>query len=299
MRPVHRAIAASLPLHIRRRYLFAAGHGRLPNTHAPKTFSEKVNWRILYDRREQFKVTCDKALMKDYARERSTPETLRIPETLWLGTDVGELLELDIQGDWVLKPNHRSGQVIFGSGPVTQSDVADLRKRTSSWLNDNQWRHLGEWAYSLAQPAIMLERRIAPGVELSDFKILVFDGVPKFVQVTTNRFTRPRLNFYKLDWGLVKSGTSHDGPLTARPHRLTEMLQISAQLGAEWDFMRIDLYEHDDDIWFGEITPYPAGGTIPYRPRSFDLELGSLWTLPPASPGTKPSKTFLGRWVAR
>jgi TupA-like ATPgrasp len=281
LQPAHRAIAASLPLAMRRRYLYAANHGRLPNTRTPRTFTEKVNWRILHDRREQFAVTCDKARMKDYASERSPSEDLRIPATLWLGADVQELVGLDIQGDWVLKPNHRSGQVLFGSGPVRQSDVPDLQAQTAGWLSNNQWHHLGEWAYELAQPAILMEARIAPGVDLSDFKFFVFNGAPKLIQVDSNRFTRHTRNLYTPDWDHVRVRNRYPiGLETEAPEQLAQMLRIASQLGAEWDFMRIDLYAHDQNIWFGEISPYPGGGVEPYRPRSFDIQLGNEWALP-------------------
>jgi hypothetical protein len=281
LQPAHRAIAAALPLTARRSYLYAANHGRLPNTRAPRTFTEKVNWRILRDRREQFDVTCDKSRMKDYAQERSTSEGLRIPATLWLGADVQELVGLDLQGDWVLKPNHRSGQVLFGSGPVVQSDVPDLQARTAGWLSNDQWHHLGEWAYDLAEPAILMEARIAPGVDLSDFKFFVFNGQPKLIQVDSNRFSGHTRNLYTPGWEHVNVRNRYPMGLIAEPPgQLSQMLRIASQLGAEWDFMRVDLYAHGQDIWFGEISPYPGGGVEPYKPRSFDIQLGHEWALP-------------------
>jgi TupA-like ATPgrasp len=281
LQPAHRAIAAALPLATRRSYLYAANHGRLPNTRAPRTFTEKVNWRILRDRREQFDVTCDKDRMKVYASERSPSQDLRVPATLWLGADVQELVGLDLRGDWVLKPNHRSGQVLFGSGPVSQSDVKDLQAQTAGWLSNDQWHHLGEWAYDLARPAIMLEARIAPGVDLSDFKFFVFDGQPKLIQVDSDRFTRHTRNLYTPDWKHVNVRNRYPiGLETTPPDQLALMLKIAGQLGAGWDFMRIDLYAHDQKIWFGEISPYPGGGVEPYKPRSFDIQLGNEWALP-------------------
>ena len=115
-------------LHRRVRYLLI--HGRPLRLRRPRAFTEKVNWRCLHDRREVLVATCDKLAMKQWAAERGGPD-LRIPRTLWSGTDLGELADVDLPDRWVLKPNHRSGLVLFGAGPA---DVPALRAATRGWL---------------------------------------------------------------------------------------------------------------------------------------------------------------------
>jgi len=117
------------------RYRQATGH--LPPLRRPRTFSEKLNWRITFDRRELLAPTCDKLAMKEHARALA-PGLVRVPETLWSGTDVGEL-----PGAWVLKPNHSCIRRLFGRGPA---DVAELRRRTAGWVGEQSWRRSGEWA---------------------------------------------------------------------------------------------------------------------------------------------------------
>ena len=144
-----------------------------------------MNWRILNDRRPLLEGTCDKLAMKDFARERSDGLALRVPVTYWSGTDVGELASLELPEEWVLKPNHRSGLVILGSGAP---DVAALRHETRSWLDERQWTMLGEWAYSLARRVILAEERIGGGaVPPATYKVFVFDGVPRLIQVIEGR----------------------------------------------------------------------------------------------------------------
>ena len=63
------------------------------------------------------------------------------------------------------------------------------------------------------------------------------------------------------------------------------MLEAASSVGREYDFIRVDLYDVEGHIYFGEITPYPAGGVVPFSDREFDLWLGSQWTLPTLDKG--------------
>ncbi len=115
-----------------RTLLYRQATGHVPPLLRPRTFTEKLNWRITLDRRELLAPTCDKLAMKEHARTVA-PGLVRAPETLWSGTDVGELADVDLPGHWVLKPNHSCIRRLFGRGPA---DVADLRRRTVGWLEE-------------------------------------------------------------------------------------------------------------------------------------------------------------------
>src|SRR5258707_478012 len=102
-----------LPTGASRRALFASTHRRMPHFRKPLTFSDKVNWRILNDRRPLLEWTCDKLAMKEHARH---VPGLHIPDTLWAGTDLRELTSARLPEHWILKPDHRTGLVYFGHG---------------------------------------------------------------------------------------------------------------------------------------------------------------------------------------
>src|ERR1700733_7132943 len=128
-----RAATCRLPSGPSRRALFFYAHHRFPQVGSPVTFNEKVNWRILKDRREIISWTCDKLAMKDYASsvQIAAGHDLRIPRTLWSGTDVRELEKVKLPEHWVLKPNHRSGTVFFGHG---EPDVRALQETVRGGL---------------------------------------------------------------------------------------------------------------------------------------------------------------------
>ena len=268
-----------LPPALRRHLFYARHHRRFGRFRAPRTFNEKVNWRILNDRRDLLAWTCDKLAMKDHAR-RVAPD-LAVPATLWSGTDVGELMNADLPDQWVLKPNHRTQLVHFGSRAAL--DVDHLRRVTSGWLRDRQGRVSAEWAYTRARPLLFVEELISStGSPPADFKVFVFDGVPRFVQVHLDRFGEHRAAFFdpawsRLDFARRDIPLAHEVP---RPRRLEEMLDAATRLGAGFDFMRVDLYDVEDTVWFGELTPYPGAGLTPFTPRRADELVGSLWTLP-------------------
>jgi len=263
-----------MPLRLRRQLLFGLYLHRWGNFSVPRTFTEKVNWRMIYDRRRELAWTCDKLAIKD----RATAAGLRTPETWWHGTDVGDLTDMSFRGPWVLKPNHRSGLVVFGEGAP---DVDAMRQQTAGWLDNFQWVVLGEWAYSQARPLLVLEERLPLDVPVVDFKILTFDGEPRIIHVDTDRFKDHSRRFYTTDWVPLECEMGHPRtPPMPRPKELASMLDAARVMSEGLDFLRVDLYLSEGNVYLGEVTPYPAGGLEPIRPHLFDVEWGLLWHLP-------------------
>jgi hypothetical protein len=245
----------------------------------PVTFTEKVNWRIVKDRREILKGTCDKLAMKSFALEHCGNLPLRVPETHWAGADIGDLANVQLPATWVLKPNHRSGMVFLGSGPP---DITDLRGRTAGWLDERRWMLEGEWAYKHARRLIIAEERIGADAQPpADYKVFVFDGVPRLIGFNHDRFRAFSVRYYTPEWeALPHRG---DAPLAAvqrRPAELPLLLEIAQRLGRPFDFMRVDLYLEAGEVWFGELTPYSGGGMQTYKPPDLDTTLGAYWRLP-------------------
>ena len=272
LKPLIRA----LPMPARHVLRFRRAHGRMPPLR-PVTFNEKIHWRLRYDRRAILAGTCDKLEMKEHAR-RTAPGLVRIPETLWSGTDVTELADVDLPDRWVLKPNAASGLVLFGQGPARPEELA---ARTRGWLERRNWRQQEEWAYGQARSLLLVEEFVGTGDHApADLKVLVFDGVPRVVAVHTGRTTLHRNRLYTPDWEpLPWTGGYPAGPDVPRPQRLEDMIKAAAALAAGYDMLRVDFYEHDGVLWFGELTPYPGAGTQRIEPE-LDVLQGFWWTLP-------------------
>ncbi|MGY1856624.1 ATP-grasp fold amidoligase family protein [Modestobacter sp. SYSU DS0290] len=271
------AVVDRLPLPAKRAVLFSRAHGRWP-ARVPRTFTEKVNWRVVHDRRPLIGQLGDKLAMKAYAAD--VLPALSIPRVLWTGTDVAGLAAADLPARWVLKPNHGTMRVHLGSGPP---DVGRLRRVTAGWLDEPLYRTRGEWVYSQARRLLLVEEFLGTGEPPADVKLLVFGGRVRLVQVDTGRFGDHRRRLYTPDWTPVDvTEDVAPGPVTAPPGSLDELVKVAEALGAAFDFVRVDLYDVDGEVWFGELTPYPGGGLDRFD-AGLDELLGSWWQLPDRS----------------
>jgi hypothetical protein len=277
------ALLYKLPGGVSRRALYVYYFHKYPNLKNPTTFTEKINWRILKDRRPLLEWTCDKLDMKDHVGkvQPALDLGLRIPRTLWSGTDLQELESVDLPENWVLKPNHRSGHVHFGHG---RPDIAALHEVSKKWYHRFEALDLHEWAYLKARPMLVVEELLgSPGKAPTDYKFYVFAGEVAEIQVDTDRYTaQHHRNFYRPDWYPMDAVFGdHEATATQpRPVTLEAMVEIAGELGRPFDFMRVDLYSVDDQIYFGELTPYSGSGLEAIEPSHYDADLGAKWVLP-------------------
>lgn len=278
LRAVDGRVVAALPPKQRRQWLYLRVHRRPGSFENPSRFTEKVNWRILNDRRPELAWTCDKLQMKDHAAASGAP--VRVPATLWSGTDVRSLADEELPARWVLKPTHRSGLVHFGD---RGTDYDELAVKTRDWLTGVEGGLLAEWAYAQARPLLFVEEALGePGSPPPDYKFFVFHGTPRVIQLDVDRFGGHRRSLVTPEWELldVRLNSYPSAGLPPRPQLLPEMLDAARALGADFDFIRIDLYAVDGEVVFGEYTPYPGSGLERFDPDAFDLELGGRWSLP-------------------
>lgn len=278
---IGRAYRRLVPRHLRHHLEFIKVHGRpayLPWA-PPTSYMGKVVWRIHHDRRDILRPLGDKLAMKDLARAVG----VSVPATLWAGTDPAELAEASrsFEGRWVLKPNHTSQRVHFFEGPI---EVEEASAATQGWTDIIFGTAHGEWAYLFARPLIIAEEALTPeGADLPDYKFLTFNGEPQVCWVVEGRFGNTTHTYYKVpEWERIDAVTSGmpAADATLPPRELPAMLDAARRLGEGYDFIRVDLYAREGQVWLGELTPYPAAGLARLEPRSFDEWLGSHWLLP-------------------
>ncbi len=275
---MNQTVRSWIPLRQKRQLLFLRNHRRWGNFNNPRTFSEKVNWRILNDRRPELAWTGDKLDMK----ERAAAAGVRSPETYWQGEDVSTLAGVTLPDHWVLKPNHRSSLVHFGGG---RPDIDHLQSLTVGWMDETQSKVLGEWAYSQARPLLLVEEQLEPGGTLYEYKFFVMNGTAVIVQVDVDRFGDHRRNVYTPEW--EPFDTRFQWPMgddVPPPPKLAEMVSAAEHIAGDLDFLRVDLYYIGAVIYFGEVAAYPGSGLVRHHPYSSNVRLGDLWDLPVLSP---------------
>lgn len=285
IKQIARAVLPVVPISAKRRLLYYRVF-RKPLPRNPQSFLDKIHWRVLNDRRNMIARGGDKIAMKEHAA--ASGADVLIPETIWHGISIAEVVDTDWGQEWVLKPRTGSGYVAFGSGSLRSSDITV--KQVQAWRHRDQYRLQGEWAYGQGEDGFFLEARISTsnGDYPNDIRFFVFDGTVRLIQVDTPRFHGVHRRFYTPQWEpfSVTQGVADLAPVIPRPYRLSKMIQIAEAIGQEYDFIRVDLYDAPDGIYFGELTPYPTGGLAPYSDEDFNFEIGSHWILPDLPKGS-------------
>lgn len=276
---------------------------RLWRTRAPRTFREKVRYKMLRDRRDLVVTFADKAAVRDHVAavvgERYLPRAYAIVD------DASHLLDLALPESYVVKPTHGSGAALVVSplAPVearlpearwgwvyrhVRPDSApreEVARIAAGWLGKLYGQGPNrEWVYGRVPRRVIVEELLAgaAGAIPDDYKFFVFHGRCAFVQVDSGRFGRRTQDFFRPDWEHVplSGGPPWADPQPRRPGHLDEMIDVAERLGAATDFVRVDLYDVDGRIVFGELTSFPAGGDSPFDPESFNEEFGLFWTVP-------------------
>jgi hypothetical protein len=246
-------------------------HRRLANLAAPRLLTEHVQWRKLYERDPRMPRYADKVLAKDAVCER-LGEGWTIP-TLWRGN------ALPLRAAWpvpfVVKSRHGCGHVVVVHDE--ERDYPNALKQSARWVRSAYGRWLDEWLYGEIQRGLLVEAYVGHGQDLPvDYKLFVFGGQVRLIQVHLERATKHRWIVFDTDWTRVSLAT--DDPDPARPETLNDMVAAAERLGAEFAFVRVDFFQVNGRALFGEMTFYPGSGLERVEPLALDRQMGAWWT---------------------
>ena len=277
----YRTAMTRLPASLAISLQFARAHGRWPNLSAPRSFSEKIQWRKLRERNPTFVRMVDKVAVKELLQSKIGKSAI-IP-SLWTGTEVHQETLGSLPLPFVLKASHSSGQNAFVRLPAELTN--DLAAKANEWVRAPFRPHVREWAYENVRPQLLIEPFIGEGHDLPlDYKFFVFDGAAEFIQVDVGRESDHRRCFYDKSWQRVDVALEYPLERSSidRPRYLAEMRELAEAVAsvAGTNFIRVDLYEVSGRPYFGEVTFYPGSGYERFRPAKFDRLFGEMWTLP-------------------
>lgn len=252
----------------------------------PKTFTEKIQWLKIHNRQSVMTTMVDKYAVKEYVGNRIGFKYI-IP-TIGVWNSLKEVDWDSLPNQFVLKTTHGGG----GTGVVVVKDKSKADKKITleklRWsFNSEGYTANREWPYKNVPKRIIAEEliEIPNKSDLTDYKIFCFNGKPTYIQVIQDRNTCETIDFFDTEWnhqdfvGLNPIAQNADTPI-ARPKDLKEMLWIAEELSKDIPFVRIDLYQTDKGVLFGEITFFPASGIGRFRPAEWDIKLGDMLTLP-------------------
>lgn len=249
----------------------------------PRRFSEKMQWRKLFDLNPDFAVFSDKYATRQFVADRLGVEYL--PELLWFGRDPDQIPFDSLPTPYVLKSTHGYGHVeIVEAGAAP--DVAKMRASARQWLDHNHGTAMGEPGYEHVPPGLIVEGLLLDerGEPPPERKIFVFDGKARVIEtILVASGDRDRTTgFHTPDWTRLpwrSSREPHPGDLP-RPERLDEMLAAAERLAAGRDHLRVDIYDCGKTFRVGELTVYSWSGLPHFQPDSVDEIIGDYWRIP-------------------
>ena len=245
----------------------------------PKTFNEKLQWLKLYDRKDIYTTMVDKYEVKKYVSDIIGEKHI-IP-TLGI-YDKFDDIEFDkLPNKFVIKCTHDSGGVMV-CDDKTKLDMKEAKKKITKSLKRNYYYMGREWPYKNVKPRIIVEKYMEDPKEkeLKDYKFFCFNGKVRCFKIDFNRFVKHQANYYDETGKLLKFGEVVCPPDYTKklkiPTTLRKMIKLAERLSQGTTFVRIDFYSIDSDIYFGEITLYPAAGFGKFIPEEWDEKLGEM-----------------------
>lgn len=246
----------------------------------PKSFNEKLQWLKVYNRKSEYTTMVDKFSVKEFVSSIIGKDYI-IP-TLGVWNNFDEIDFDSLPDKFVLKTTHGGG----GGGVVickdkVKFDLDIARRKINSSLEGDIYKLLKEWPYKNVPKRIIAEKYIGDdNAELKDYKFFCFNGIPKFLKVDFGRFVEHHANYYDTDWNLLPFGENDCPPVSShlevKPENFDKMLEIAARLSKGHPFLRVDLYNQNGKIFFGELTFFPASGFGKFTPIDWDYKLGEM-----------------------
>jgi hypothetical protein len=249
----------------------------------PLTFNEKLQWLKLNDRQPFYSILVDKLEVRKYIADMIGEDYL-IP-LIGVYNSIDEIDFDYLPNQFVLKCTHDSGGIVI-CRDKDQIDIESVKKKLNMYMKRNYFFHGREWPYKDIKPRIICEKYMVDEseTELKDYKFMCFNGKPKCMFVCLNRFSDngPNMDYYDLEWNPIQVERHHknSGTLLPRPVTFEKMIEIAEKLSADIPFVRVDFYEVNGRLYFGELTLYPASGFEKYTPETYEYLFGSWIDLP-------------------
>lgn len=265
--------------YLKRKY--KACMGREIHLDSPQTFNEKLQWLKLHDRKPEYTTMVDKYAVKMYVAD-IIGEKYIIP-TLGVWNHFDEIDFDKLPNQFVLKCTHDSGGIVICKDK-NKLDLKSAKKKIEKSLKQNYYWSGREWPYKDVKPRIIAEEYMIDesGYELKDYKFFCFNGEPKMMFIATDRGSDTKFDFYDMEFNHLPFTNGHPNAnkQIKKPKNYSTMLALSAKLSFGIPHVRVDFYNINGKIYFGELTFFHWSGLVPFEPEEWDYKLGSWLKLP-------------------
>lgn len=261
--------------------------GKVLHLNNPQTFNEKIQWLKLYGRRPIDTILSDKYAVKEFIAKTIGSQYVIPLLGVW---DRFEDIDFDkLPNQFVLKCTHDSGGIVVCKDKSTL-DVEGARVLLTKGLKHDYYVYSREKAYKNIPRKIIAEEYKEDSItkELRDYKFFCFDGVPKIFFVASDRQNKEeetKFDFFDMEYNHLPFTNGHPNSdvLPQKPLRFEEMKELAAKLSQGIPHVRVDFYEVNGQVFFGEMTYSHWGGMTPFNPEEWDRTIGGWIQLPQKS----------------
>lgn len=279
-------ISKLLPDALYIKVMYRRSFGLPLNLKNPQTYNEKLQWLKLYNRNPLYTILVDKYAVKKWVADKIGDEFLIPTLGVWDKFD-----EIDFDGlpnQFVLKCTHDSGGLVIVKNKK-DFDKAAAKATINKSLKQNFYYQSREWPYKNVVPRIIAEKYMEDknDEELRDYKFYTFNGIPQYLLLATNRQSKDKplcFDYYDMNFNhLPITNHWHPNNEYERPHcpqNFEKMKELCRILAKDIPHVRVDFYEVDGQIYFGEMTFFAMGGFLKLHPNAWEKEWGDLILLP-------------------
>jgi len=280
----HKGFFNFLPDRIYLKLVYRAETGKKLNLDEPECFTEKLQWLKLYNRKLEYSMYVDKYKVRSYIADKIGEKHL-IPLVDEVYTNVDDIKWDKLPMEFVIKCNHGSGTNIICKDK-SKLNIDMSKKKLKKWMKKSWYSFGREWPYKSIEKKIIVEKLLYDKNQatLNDYKFWVFNGEVKYINVHFKIKDKTIFNIYNLNWELQNFGMVYENDASIRhekPINLNQMIIYAEKLAYELPFVRVDFYEVNNQVYFGEITFYPTSGFIKFHPNhnELDRKYGKLLSL--------------------
>lgn len=260
--------------------LFKKSKGKEPDLSSPKTFSEKLLYLKMYYRNPLMTLCSDKYYVREYVKACGYESILK--KVYYVGKDARSIPYDELPDKFFIRCNHMSGFNYI----LSKRDIKDPKALGAFFnviLKNNWYYHGREWNYKNISSRIMCEEYLenSDGSDLVDYKFYCFDGKPVYYMVSCGELNHQvrnhkfDMNDKSIDYHFKAKPTLEEDEVTL-PENIEEMKTIAKALCKPFPHVRVDLYNIDGRIVFGELTFFSNGGVVNMTDEAFERHLGSL-----------------------
>lgn len=250
----------------------------------PKTFSEKLQWLKLYNRQPEYTIMVDKIKAKEFVASQIGEEYIIPTLGVW---DNPDRIGFDSLPDrFVLKCNHNSGTGMYICKDKTKMDISKVKAGLRKGLNENYYLKNREWPYKDVPRRIFAEAYMEDEYgELRDYKLFCFDGKVRALFIATDRSKGEhavKFDFFDENFNHLPFTNGHPNAdvTPKKPESFEEMKHLAEKLSKGIPHVRIDFYDVNGKIYFGEMTFFHWSGMKPFVPEEWDYRFGEWLSLP-------------------